>query len=176
MVCTIDNKSVIKNALNVLGKKNLALIMHSGSAPAIEGENTGFGSINSNGGKEVIDWAKGVFNAIQLGPAGKTKSCDSSPYTGTIFSGNPLFIDLKQLTTSEWNNILSVEKYNEIVKKAPSKLYDLYVSLYIKSHTQSTLADSLGYTGNYIYQLNRRLLVFIYNEINKGENENESNA
>lgn len=69
-----------------------------------------------------------------------------------------------------------IEKYNEIVKKAPSKLYDLYVSLYIKSHTQSTLADSLGYTGNYIYQLNRRLLVFIYNEINKGENDNESNA
>ena len=120
MVCTIDNKSVIKNALNVLGKKNLALIMHSGSSPAVEGENTGFGSINSNGGKEVIDWAKGVFNAIQLGPAGKTKSCDSSPYTGTIFSGNPLFIDLKQLTTSEWNNILSVEKYNEIVANNPN--------------------------------------------------------
>ena len=121
MVCTIDNKSVVKNALNVLGKKNLALIMHSGSSPAVEGENTGFGSINSNGGKEVIDWAKGVFNAIQLGPAGKTKSCDSSPYTGTIFSGNPLFIDLKQLTTSEWNNILSVEKYNEIVANNPNK-------------------------------------------------------
>lgn len=123
MVCTVDNKrtGVIQKALKVLDKKNFALIMHSGSFPASEGENTGFGTINSNGGKEVIDYAKGIFNAIQLGPAGKTKSCDSSPYTGTIFSGNPLFIDLKQLTTDEWNNILSIETYNEIVNNNPNK-------------------------------------------------------
>ncbi len=121
MVCTIDNKCTIQNALNVLGKKNFALIMHSGSFPAACDENTGFGSINSNGGKEIIDYAKGIFNAIQLGPAGKTKSCDSSPYTGTIFSGNPLFIDLKELTTEAWNCILSVETYNEIVENNPNK-------------------------------------------------------
>ena len=121
MVCTIDNKSVIKNALNVLGKKNLALIMHSGSSPAMDGENTGFGSINSNGGKEVIDWAKGVFNAIQLGPAGKTKSCDSSPYTGTVFSDNPLYIDLFQLTQNDYGCILSQETFEQIVQNNPNK-------------------------------------------------------
>ena len=97
------------------------MIIHSGSFPAAEGENTGFGSVNSNGGKEVIDFASGIFNAIQLGPAGKTKGCDSSPYTGTIFSGNPLFIDLKELTGKKWGNILSEETYNEIVKENPNK-------------------------------------------------------
>lgn len=121
MVCTVNYTDVIQKALKALDKKNFALIMHSGSFPSADGENTGFGTINSNGGKEVIDFAKGIFNAIQLGPAGKTKSCDSSPYTGTIFSGNPLFIDLKQLTTPEWNNILSEETYNGIVSHNPNK-------------------------------------------------------
>lgn len=123
MVCTLEKNATktIHKALKALGKKNLALIIHSGSFPAAEGENTGFGSVNSNGGKEVIDFASGIFNAIQLGPAGKTKGCDSSPYTGTIFSGNPLFIDLKELTGKKWGNILSEETYNEIVKENPNK-------------------------------------------------------
>ena len=123
MVCTLlkkDATKTIEKALKVLGKKNFALIMHSGSFPSAQDENTGFGSVNSNGGKEIIDFASGIFNSIQLGPAGKTKACDSSPYTGTIFSGNPLFIDLKQLTQDEWKNILSVETYNDIVKNNPN--------------------------------------------------------
>ncbi len=117
-----NNKiKIIHKALEALGKKNFALIVHGGSFPAADGENTGFGSMNSNGGKELIDYASGIFNAIQLGPAGKTKSCDSSPYTGTIFSTNPLFVDLKELTTKNWNNILSVETFNEIVENNPNK-------------------------------------------------------
>lgn len=123
MVCTLlkkDATKTIEKALKVLGKKNFALIMHSGSFPSAEHENTGFGSVNSNGGREIIDFASGIFNSIQLGPAGKTKACDSSPYTGTIFSGNPLFIDLKQLTQDEWKNILSVETYNDIIENNPN--------------------------------------------------------
>ncbi len=120
---SFDEKAVkiIRQALDVLGKKNFALIVHGGSFPSAEGENTGFGSMNTNGGKELIDYASGIFNAIQLGPAGKTKSCDSSPYTGTIFSTNPLFVDLKELTTETWNNILSVETFNDIVNNNPKK-------------------------------------------------------
>ena len=123
MVCTLDKNNVvtIKKALDVLGKKNLVFIMHNGSFPAELGENTGFGTINSNAGKKFIDYAAGLFDAIQMGPAGKTKSSDSSPYCGTIFSNNPLFIDLKQLTTDKWENILSVETFNEIVENNPNK-------------------------------------------------------
>ena len=62
-----------------------------------------------------------MFDAIQLGPAGKTKSCDSSPYTGTIFSDNPLFINLKELTTKDWGKILSEDTYNDIVNGNPNK-------------------------------------------------------
>lgn len=123
MVCTVDKNRVktIKKALTALGKKNFVFIMHNGSFPAAAGENTGFGTINSDGGKEFINYAAGLFDAIQMGPAGKTKKSDSSPYTGTIFSNNPLFIDLKQLMTSKWHKILSEATFNEIVENNPNK-------------------------------------------------------
>ncbi len=120
--CVLDEKAkkTIRKALKTLGKKNFAFIMHNGSFPSAENENTGFGSINTEGGHEFIRFASGLFDAIQLGPAGKTKSCDSSPYTGTIFSGNPLFIDLKELTGKEWNGILSETTYYDIVSNNPN--------------------------------------------------------
>lgn len=123
MVCTLDKNRVttIRKALKALGKKNFVFIMHNGSFPAVEGENTGFGTINSNGGKKFLNYIEGLFDAIQMGPAGKTKTSDSSPYTGTIFSNNPLFIDLKELTTDAWHNILSVETFNDIVANNPNK-------------------------------------------------------
>lgn len=69
-----------------------------------------------------------------------------------------------------------IDQYNEIAKTAPPKLYDLYVSLYIKSHTQTSISTDLGYTSNYIYQLNRMLLNYFFKEINKGEFNDETNA
>ena len=113
--------NVIGEALKVLGKENLALIVHGSSFPARDGEDTGFGSFNSESGHTLISYASKIFNAIQLGPAGKTKCTDSSPYCGTIFSGNPLFIDLKQLTTKEWGEILSFEAYKKVVRENPKQ-------------------------------------------------------
>ena len=124
MVCLTLEKNdtkLVHEALKVLGKDNLALIIHGSSFPSADGEDTGFGTFNSNAGHALIDYASGIFNALQLGPAGKTKSSDSSPYTGTIFSGNPLFIDLKQLTESKWNNILSVETFIKTVSINPKQ-------------------------------------------------------
>ncbi len=116
-----NSTKTIHKALEILGKKNFALIIHGGSFPSAQGENTGFGSMNTNGGKQLIDFASGIFNAIQLGPAGKTKSCDASPYTGTIFSTNPLFVDLKELTTGRWSKVLSEATFNDIVNNNPQK-------------------------------------------------------
>ena len=126
MVCTIDNvsdrcKSVIRKALKVLGKKNFVFIMHNASFPSCVGENTGFGTYNGEGGRSVIDFASGIFNMIQLGPNGKTKKSDASPYTGTIFSQNPLFIDLKELTTDKWHKILPQKLFDEIAENNPNK-------------------------------------------------------
>ena len=115
-------KKTVREALKVLGKDNFVLIMHGSSFPAKAGEDTGFGNMNSSASKAVLDYSEGLFDAIQLGPAGKTKSTDSSPYTATIFSGNPLFIDLKQLTTKEWFKLLSEETFNKVVENNPNKI------------------------------------------------------
>ncbi len=114
-------EKIIKDALKVLDKKQLSLIIHGSSFPDIESEDTAYGTYNSNGAKNLMNYISGVFTSIQLGPNGKLKSCDSSPYTSTIFSGNPLFIDLKQLTTDEWDKILSEETFNSIVNENPNK-------------------------------------------------------
>ena len=91
MVCLMKEKKdtkLIQEALKVLGKDNFALIIHGSSFPAKSGEDTGFGTYNSEAGHELISYASGIFNALQLGPAGKTKSSDSSPYCGTTLEGS----------------------------------------------------------------------------------------
>ena len=144
MVCTLDkNKvSVIRKALKALGKKNFVFIMHNGSFPSVEGENTGFGTINSQAGKNFIDYASGLFDAIQMGPAGKTKSSDSSPYTGTIFSNNPLFIDLKELTTDKWHKILSEKSFKDIVDNNPNKDKNKTSYSYITKRQDEALTEA----------------------------------
>ena len=144
MVCTLDkNKvSVIRKALKALGKKNFVFIMHNGSFPSVEGENTGFGTINSQAGKNFIDYASGLFDAIQMGPAGKTKSSDSSPYTGTIFSNNPLFIDLKELTTDKWHKILSEKTFKDIVDNNPNKDKNKTSYSYITKRQDKALTEA----------------------------------
>ena len=144
MVCTLNNNriSTVKKALKILGKKNFVFIMHNGSFPAAPGEDTGFGTINSTAGHKFIDYISGLFDAIQMGPAGKTKMSDSSPYTGTIFSNNPLFIDLKQLTTEKWGRILSVETFNEIVANNPNKGKHRTSYSYIKRKQTQALSEA----------------------------------
>ena len=145
MVCLTLKKNdskTIKEALKVLGKENFALIMHGSSFPASDGEDTGFGSFNSESGHALIDYASNIFNAIQLGPAGKTKSSDSSPYCGTIFSGNPLFIDLKKLTTKEWGEILSIESYKKVVRENPKQNSGRTAYSYISSAQIEALKEA----------------------------------
>lgn len=167
MVCTLNNKlTTIKKALKALGKKNFVFIMHNGSFPSVAEENTGFGSINSSTGHKFIDYASGLFDAIQMGPAGKTKSSDSSPYTGTIFSNNPLFIDLKQLTTPAWGKILSVETFNNIVENNPNRNTNRTSYSYITKKQAQALSEAYS---NFI-KLNDKKIMAEF-ETYKAEND-----
>ena len=56
-----------------------------------------------------------------------------------------------------------VRKYNQAIGFAPARLYDLYVSLYMNNLTQEALAHELGFTPEYIQQLNKKLLLFLQN-------------
>lgn len=137
-----QQKRIIKEALKVLGKKNFAFIAHANSFPAENGKNTGFGNAVCNSAKNLIDYLSGLFNAVQLGPAGKTKSCDSSPYTGTIFSNNPLFIDLEQLTTDEFYNLLSKETYQKVCDNNPKKDVNRTAYSYIFAEQEKALKEA----------------------------------
>ena len=67
MICLTkkkDDTKVIQDALKALGKENLALIVHGSSFPARDGEDTGFGSFNSESGHALIDYASKIFKAI----------------------------------------------------------------------------------------------------------------
>ncbi len=121
MQYTKEEKKVIRQALKALGKENLTLIVHGGSFPSEPNKDYGFGTYNSEAAKNLMQYISGVFNSIQLGPAGKTKKGQPSPYMGTIFSLNPLFIDLEQLTQAKWKHILSVETYKKICYENPKK-------------------------------------------------------
>lgn len=54
-----------------------------------------------------------------------------------------------------------VNRYNEAVKKAPLRLYEIYVELHINNKTQEGFADEKNYTAGYIQQLNKELLKFL---------------
>ena len=168
MNCTLESnaltdkaKKTLRKALKTLGKKNIAFIMHNGSFPSAEHQNTGFGSINTDGGNEFIEYASGLFDEIQLGPAGKTKSCDSSPYTGTIFSGNPLFIDLKELTTKKWGEILSESTYFEIVSNNPNKNVNKTAYSYVYKKYNEALQEAWNnFKSNPVKKLDKEFEVF----------------
>jgi len=67
--------------------------------------------------------------------------------------------------------IIKVEKYNAIILTASPKIYDLYVSLYVKNHTQESLSNELCYTPEYIQMLNKQLLKFLQKKLSEqGEN------
>lgn len=160
-------KKLTRKALKVLGKKNFALIVHGSSFPSEPGKNTGFGTPNSNAGKELINFSSELFSALQLGPAGKTKAVDSSPYTGTIFSNNPLFIDLEQLTTKEWKNILSKETYEKICEENPNKETNKTAYSYIFNAQDDALREAYK---NFLKLGDKKL----NNEFEKYKKENEN--
>ncbi|MCL2439711.1 MAG: 4-alpha-glucanotransferase [Alphaproteobacteria bacterium] len=91
-----DNSALVRRALRALGHDEFALIIHSSCFPT----DTAFGTINSKSAHKFLSDMAGVFNAIQLGPEGLTSRRDPSPYTGTLFSLNPLSIDLEKVVSA----------------------------------------------------------------------------
>lgn len=117
-----DYTVTIREALDQLGKNNIGIIAHAQSLPSKSSEDVGIGSPYSDGAKDFMNFMDEMgFNCLQLGPSGKTKRGDASPYTSTIFSTNPLFVDLKALTSDKWNQILSEKTFDSIVENNPKK-------------------------------------------------------
>jgi len=62
--------------------------------------------------------------------------------------------------------IAKASKYNEIMQIAPPRLYDIYVSLYVRNYTQEGLSVELGYTPEYVQLQHKKLLLYIQERLN----------
>lgn len=62
-----------------------------------------------------------------------------------------------------------VELYNQAVRNAPIKLYEVYVSLYVNNNTQLTLSFDWDCSLEYVKRLNRKLRYFLKNQLEGGE-------
>ncbi len=89
------------------------------------------------------------------------------------YSRQKLFEEVSERVGSN-TVIVTVNKYNEAIKLATPKLFDLYVSLYVKNHTQESFADELGFTPEYIQMLNKKLLKFFQSNLAKEVNNNDN--
>lgn len=58
-----------------------------------------------------------------------------------------------------------VEKYNAAVRKAPSKLYYLYLSLYVRFNTQIVAAEDMDCSVAHVKRLNKQLCEFFQKEM-----------
>lgn len=62
-----------------------------------------------------------------------------------------------------------VELYNEAVRNAPVKLYEVYVSLYVNNNTQLTLSFDWDCSLEYVKRMTRKLRLFLKNQLEGGE-------
>ena len=64
------------------------------------------------------------------------------------------------------NQILEKLKlYNQAIRSASPRLYDIYVSLYLYNNTQESLSEKLGYTLEHVSRLNSQLVLFFQQTI-----------
>ena len=111
-------QNALKPALDYLGTKDVALILHGTCFPQ-EDNDIGVGSPYGDKAKEIIPFLKNFgFNSIQLGPVGVIRSPQLiSPYNSTIGTKNYLFLNFNALTADKYANILSVDDINSVFKK-----------------------------------------------------------
>ena len=111
----------LNQGLDLLGKQ-VDLILHNASAPAVKSENTGIGSLFS---RTVITklfpfLKEHGFKGIQQEPNGLRKVLDNSPYAPEAKAKNIYMIPLEKLASDEYGNILSKKTFETIVKNNPN--------------------------------------------------------
>lgn len=65
--------------------------------------------------------------------------------------------------------INKVNMYNELVRKAPARLYEMYISMYLQNNTLESLAEEVGLSYVSVQRTNGQLIKYLKKEINKEE-------
>lgn len=109
------------------------MICFDSCMPEKKGEDKGIGSSFSKEAQKLTDFAARKFGAtgVQYSPQGRLSSVRSiksgispSPFSGTAFALGEHLIDLKQLTTSNFANILSEDEYKKVLLGSNSEKVD----------------------------------------------------
>jgi 4-alpha-glucanotransferase len=115
--CSIDA------ALQLLGIRRFALAVHDSCFPSASEEDIGRGSPYGRGGLRFLRFARSLgFNAVQLGPQGKTTRGDPSPYNSCIFSKS--ILSLAALTLAEEDvlqGVVSPSDLDELLSRRPER-------------------------------------------------------
>ena len=61
--------------------------------------------------------------------------------------------------------IEKINKYNNVVRFAPARLYELYVSMYLENNTLESLADKEGYSYVHIQRIHGQLVKFFQEKL-----------
>ena len=111
----------VNKGLDLLGKQ-VDIILHNASAPAVKSENTGIGSLFSRTSiTKLFPFLKNHgITGIQQEPNGLRKVLDNSPYAPESNAKNIFMIPLEKLTTEEYGNILSKKTFEAIVNGNPN--------------------------------------------------------
>lgn len=124
-------KNTIDKTYKALGTKERVVITHGSCFPAL-GRSSYIGSPYGSAAKEYTKFLMLYgFNGNQLGPGGELEVINGkvkpSPYNGSAFAKNKLFIDLEELTTDKYGKILSEETFNNVTKlpETGDKNYDM---------------------------------------------------
>lgn len=84
-----------------------------------------------------------------------------------FYSKQKMFEDASRCIVA--NSVLEkVERYNQAMKNAPARLFDLYISLYTQNNTQAALAYDWDFSNDYIKQLNKQLCEYLMKCFNEG--------
>lgn len=87
-----------RDALSLLGKRNLVFAIQEPSLPGRDEEDLGRGALPSRGTEGLLHWlTRFGFNGLQLGPMGITTPGNPSPYDASLFSRSPLGLALGRL-------------------------------------------------------------------------------
>ena len=168
----------INKGLGLLNKQ-LDLILHNSSAPAIKAENTGIGSLFSRTVQQkLIPFLKEHgFSNIQQEPNGFRKLGDSSPYAPEAETKNVFMIPLEKLASDEYGNILSKETFQKIVLNNPNssnvdynyirKMYD--VALKEAYQNSKNSKEFLEFKNKFGDDYEKPALFRILNDVYKGE-------
>ena len=139
--------SSVNKGLELLGKQ-VDVILHNSSAPAVAAENTGIGSLFSRTTiTKLFPFLKSHgIKGIQQEPNGLRKVLDNSPYAPESNAKNIYMIPLEKLTTEEYGNILSKKTFDSIVQNNPSK--DEVHYPYIRTMYEVALREAYGNAKN----------------------------